>query len=191
NFSSPLYRLNHALLVRVFVPSPEGPWLSDASVVACENELKTSEIFSVLKPGDCVWNTAVNEEGNAGYLLFDGYYLVDLDFQFSVLGEIPSFINAFQFPPSYWHKVVKSAGNPLLYLDLSGPMGVEIKKNTKLILDKAPLTAPDGRERLVQSWIHRSELVVRETKGMIHGDWAGMLVILVSLLLSLSLRSGI
>lgn len=37
NFSSPLYRLNHALLVRVFVPSPEGPWLSDASVVACEN----------------------------------------------------------------------------------------------------------------------------------------------------------
>jgi len=69
-----------------------------------------------------------------GYLLFDGYYLVDLDFQFSVVGEIPSFIDAFKFPPSYWHKVVKAAGNPLLYLDLSGPMGVEIKRNTKVRL---------------------------------------------------------
>ena len=67
-----------------------------------------------------------------GYLLFDGYYLVDLDFQFSVHGEIPSFIDAFKFPPSYWHKVVKAGGNPLLYLDLSGPMGVEIKRNTKV-----------------------------------------------------------
>lgn len=66
DFSSGLYRLNHALLVRVFVPSAEGPWLSDQSVVKCEDELKSAGVFSVLKPGDCVWNTAINEDGNAG-----------------------------------------------------------------------------------------------------------------------------
>lgn len=37
DFKSPLYRTGHALLVRVFVPSPEGAWLSDESVVSCEN----------------------------------------------------------------------------------------------------------------------------------------------------------
>ena len=34
-----------------------------------------------------------------GYLLFDGYYLVDLDFQFSVMGEIPSSIDALKVSP--------------------------------------------------------------------------------------------
>jgi hypothetical protein len=40
SFHSPLFRIGRAPLLRVFVPSPEGDWLSDTSVLACEAELK-------------------------------------------------------------------------------------------------------------------------------------------------------
>lgn len=78
-FQSPLYRPGHAPLLRVFVPSPEGPWLSDDSVLACEKELKRAGVVSLLKPGDVVWDTAVSDEacfGNVGRLIWDGNYLI-------------------------------------------------------------------------------------------------------------------
>lgn len=78
-FHSPLYRIGHAPLLRVFVPSPEGPWLSDASVLACEKELKRAGIVQLLKVGDVVWDTAVSDEagfGNVGRLIWDGNYLI-------------------------------------------------------------------------------------------------------------------
>lgn len=78
-FQSPLYRPNHAPLLRVFVPSPEGPWLSDDSVLTCEKELKRAGVISLLKAGDVVWDTAVSDEacyGNVGRLIWDGNYLI-------------------------------------------------------------------------------------------------------------------
>lgn len=85
-------------------------------------------------------------------------------------------------------------------------MGVEIKRNTKvglplrsllpfdsvndpltsvlllsqLVLDKSPMPAAKGQPHMVQSWIHRSDLLLKEIKGIINADWAGVLVILVS-----------
>ena len=78
-FQSPLYRPGHAPLLRVFVPSPEGPWLSDDSVLTCEKELKRADVVHLLKPGDVVWDTAVSDEacfGNVGRLIWDGNYLI-------------------------------------------------------------------------------------------------------------------
>jgi hypothetical protein len=78
-FHSPLYRIGHAPLLRVFVPSPDGPWLSDTSVLACEKELKRAGIAPLMKVGDVVWDTAVSDEagfGNVGRLIWDGNYLI-------------------------------------------------------------------------------------------------------------------
>lgn len=78
-FHSPLYRVGHAPLLRVFVPSPDSAWLSDESVMACEKELKRAGILSLLKVGDVVWDTAVSDDagfGNAGRLIWDGNYLI-------------------------------------------------------------------------------------------------------------------
>lgn len=78
-FQSPLYRPGHAPLLRVLVPSPEGPWLSDDSVLACEKELKRAGVIPLLKAGDVVWDTAVSDEacfGNVGRLIWDGNYLI-------------------------------------------------------------------------------------------------------------------
>jgi len=74
-FASPIYQPKRAPLLRVFVPSPED-WLSDASVVECESELKRAGILHMLRPGDAVWDVAVGDEGNAGRMVWDGNFLL-------------------------------------------------------------------------------------------------------------------
>jgi hypothetical protein len=75
-FRSPLFRLRRAPLLRVFVPSPEGDWLSDAGVLECETELRKAGILPLLRVGDIVWDTALGDEGNVGRLVWDGRYLI-------------------------------------------------------------------------------------------------------------------
>jgi hypothetical protein len=75
-FRSPLYRLRRAPLLRVFVPSPEGDWLSDAGVLECEMELRKAGILPLLRVGDVVWDIALGDEGNVGRLVWDGRYLI-------------------------------------------------------------------------------------------------------------------
>jgi hypothetical protein len=75
-FRSPLFRLRRAPLLRVFVPSPEGDWLSDKSVLACEEECKRAGVMHLIRLGDVVWDVAVGDEGNVGRLVWDGSYLI-------------------------------------------------------------------------------------------------------------------
>jgi hypothetical protein len=75
-FKSPLYRLRRAPLLRVFVPSPDGDWLSDASVLECEAELKRAGVQNLVRLGDVIWDIAVGDEGNVGRLVWDGSYLI-------------------------------------------------------------------------------------------------------------------
>lgn len=91
-FRSPLFRLRRAPLLRVFVPSPEGDWLSDRSVLECEAELKRAGILHLLRMGDVVWDVAVGDEGNVGRLVWDGSYLI---VRFSILTSPPPSSEAF------------------------------------------------------------------------------------------------
>lgn len=75
-FHSPLFRLRRAPLLQVFVPSPEGDWLSDASVLECEAELKRAGVLHLMRAGDVVWDVAVGDEANVGRLVWDGAYLI-------------------------------------------------------------------------------------------------------------------
>ena len=74
-FASPIYQPKRAPLLRVFVPSPED-WLSDASVVECESELKRAGILHMLRPGDTVWDVAVGDEVNTGRMVWNGNFLL-------------------------------------------------------------------------------------------------------------------
>jgi hypothetical protein len=75
-FRSPLFRLRRAPLLRVFVPSPEGDWLSDKSVLGCEEECKRAGVMHLIRLGDVIWDVAVGDEGNVGRLVWDGGYLI-------------------------------------------------------------------------------------------------------------------
>jgi hypothetical protein len=75
-FRSPLFKLRRAPLLRVFVPSPDGDWLSDSSVLECEAQLKRAGVSKLLRAGDVVWDVAVGDEGNIGRLIWDGNFLI-------------------------------------------------------------------------------------------------------------------
>lgn len=167
-FRSPLVRLHRAPLLRVFVPSPEGEWLSDSSVVECEAELKRAGVLKLLRVGDVVWDVAVGDEGNLGRMVWDGSYLVDLDHKYSRMGELSPYFHSLAFSPSYFHRVIRTGvntvlnpgGNPIVYLDVS-PWGQELAANLQLLQDRATTTTPHGTLHSVVHWLHRSSFTIR------------------------------
>lgn len=167
-FQSPLVRLHRAPLLRVFVPSPEGEWLSDSSVVECEAELKRAGVLKLLRVGDVVWDVAVGDEGNLGRMVWDGSYLVDLDYKYSRMGELSPYFHSLAFSPSYFHRVIRTGvnavlnpgGNPIVYLDLS-PWGQELAANLQLLQDRAMTATPHGTLHSVVHWLHRSSFTIR------------------------------
>lgn len=160
-FRSPLFRLRRAPLLRVFVPSPEGDWLSDAGVLECEKELRKAGILPLLRVGDVVWDTALGDEGNVGRLVWDGRYLIDLDYAFSQIGDVPPSLPALAFPPSYFHRVIRVAGdrNPIAHLDIRF-WGEEIISNLQLLQDRVRTETPQGAYHTVVRWVNRSSFTI-------------------------------
>ncbi|KIK95790.1 hypothetical protein PAXRUDRAFT_355623 [Paxillus rubicundulus Ve08.2h10] len=167
-FRSPLVRPGRAPLLRVFVPSPDGDWLSDASVVECEAELKRSGVLKLLKVGDVIWDVAVGDEGNLGRLVWDGSYLVDLDYKYSRMGELSPYFHSLAFSPSYFHRTIRIGSsathnphcNPIVHVDV-GPWGQEIAENLQLLQDRARTETPHGALHDVVRWVHRSSFTIR------------------------------
>ncbi|KAL0581549.1 hypothetical protein V5O48_000478 [Marasmius crinis-equi] len=164
---SPLFRLRRAPLLRVFVPSPDGDWLSDSSVLECEAELKRAGIRSLVRFGDVIWDVAVGDEGNVGRMIWDGKYLIDLDYTYSKVGDLPKYVPAFAFPPSYFHRVIRTgpaSSNPIVRVDLT-PWGPEIAANLQLLQDRVRTETPQGAYHNVVRWVHRSSFVIRPPHG--------------------------
>ncbi|KAJ7868830.1 hypothetical protein B0H13DRAFT_2558192 [Mycena leptocephala] len=153
-FRSPLFRVKRAPLLRVFVPSPDGDWLSDKSVLECEAELKRAGVLALLRIGDVVWDIAVGDEGNVGRLVWDGSYLIDLDYKYSSVGDLPQYLPTLAFPPSYFHRVIRTgpaSTNPVVHVDLS-PWGQEIAANLQLLQDRVRTETPQGNIHNVVRW---------------------------------------
>ncbi|OAX35355.1 hypothetical protein K503DRAFT_723134 [Rhizopogon vinicolor AM-OR11-026] len=167
-FRSPLVKLHRAPLLRVFVPSPGGEWLSDSSVIECEAELKRAGVLKLLRVGDVVWDVAVGDEGNLGRMVWDGSYLVDLDYKYSRMGELSPYFHSLAFSPSYFHRVIRTGinaamnpdGNPIVYMDVS-PWGKELATNLQLLQDRATTTTLHGALHSVVRWVHRSSFTIR------------------------------
>ncbi|KAJ6466858.1 hypothetical protein C8R45DRAFT_838951 [Mycena sanguinolenta] len=160
---SPLFHIKRAPLLRVFVPSPDGDWLSDKSVLECEAELKRASVLGLLRMGDVVWDIAVGDEGNVGRLIWDGSYLIDLDYKYSTVGDLPQYLPTLAFPPSYFHRVIRTgpaSTNPVVHIDIA-PWGQEIAANLQLLQDRVRTETPQGNIHNVVRWVHRSSFVIR------------------------------
>lgn len=62
----------------------------------------------------------------------------DLDYTYSPMGELPKYMHALAFPPSYFHRVIRSGAmgsNPIVHIDVS-PWGEEIAANLQLLQDR-------------------------------------------------------
>ncbi|QRW20854.1 F-box-like protein [Rhizoctonia solani] len=156
DFRSPLFKSGGAPLLRVFVPSKEGAWLSDASVLDCEKELKRAGALGVLRIGDVIWDAAVGE-GNAGRMVWgmEITWWYDLDYTYSTTGELPKYIHSLAFSPSYWHKIIRTSNSPLCHIDLT-PYAAEIARNIQLVQDRV-----QTETHTVVRWVHRSRFQTR------------------------------
>ncbi|CAL1711003.1 unnamed protein product [Somion occarium] len=165
-FRSPLYRPRRAPLLQVFVPSIEGDWLSDASVLECEGELKRAGVLHLMRAGDVVWDVAVGDEGNAGRMVWDGSYLIDLDYTYSRVGDLPKYLPTLAFPPSYFHRVIRTmgAGNPIVHIDIAS-WGDQIVNNLQLLQDRVRTETPQGGQHTVVRWVHRSSFIIKPAPG--------------------------
>lgn len=61
----------------------------------------------------------------------------DLDYSYSQIGDVPPSMPALAFPPSYFHRVIRVAGdrNPIAHLDIRF-WGEEIINNLQLMQDR-------------------------------------------------------
>ncbi|KZV68880.1 hypothetical protein PENSPDRAFT_581794 [Peniophora sp. CONT] len=163
NTTNALYRPRRAPLLRVFVPA-NGDWLDDQGVLEAEGELRKAGIAPFLRSGDVVWDTALGDEGNTGRMLWDGRYLIDLDYTYTPLGDVPGSLPSLAFAPSFWHRVVRTAGDrgPVVHVDVK-PWAEEIAGNLQLLQDRVRTETPQGNYHTVVRWVHRSSFTIRNS----------------------------
>ncbi|CBQ71965.1 conserved hypothetical protein [Sporisorium reilianum SRZ2] len=171
---------------RAWVPSQEaGGWLSDTELARCERELFIAGVLPHLQKGDVVWDCAVGDERNEGKYIFDGRYLRDLSFMFDRAGHLPSWLNAFQYAPSYYHNIVRSsdAAQPVVYLDVL-PWRDQIVASMRLVQDQVETFAPHGARYRISKWLYRAVVTVvpgtiisDEGVAVVDAGWHGKIVI--------------
>lgn len=61
----------------------------------------------------------------------------DLDYTYSRVGDPPRYLPSLAFPPSYFHRIIRTmgTGNPIIRVDVA-PWGEEILRNVKLLQDR-------------------------------------------------------
>lgn len=180
------YKPGRAVQYRVWVPAmdPSG-WLSDEELTRCEGELYRSGMWHLLRRGDVVWDVAIGDSLNEGKFIFDGHYLRDLSYAYDVAGHLPSWLNSFIYPPSYWHNVLRSStSQPVIYLDVS-PFKDQILSSLRLVQDHVDNISPQGRYRIAK-WLYRA--IATTTAGhiisqmdqslqVVDAGWHGKIVI--------------
>ncbi|KZT61420.1 hypothetical protein CALCODRAFT_491228 [Calocera cornea HHB12733] len=138
--------------------------------------------MKLVRRGDIVWDAAVSDEGNVGRLIWDGNYLLDLEYDYSVSGQLPHYFNSLAHPPSFWHKVIRTNANPIAHIDLR-PYGKEIVQNVQLVQDRVQMETPQGGFHTIVRHSHRSvaRLVpgtpIPDTKEVVDAAWEGRLIV--------------
>ena len=59
----------------------------------------------------------------------------DLDYSYSPSGDLPRYLPSLAFAPSYFHKVIRIGGDPVIHIDLN-PWAEEIAMNLQLLQDR-------------------------------------------------------
>ena len=59
----------------------------------------------------------------------------DLDYAYSTSGDLPRYLPSLSFAPSYFHRVLRISGNPVIRIDLN-PWSEEIAMNLQLLQDR-------------------------------------------------------
>lgn len=95
----------------------------------------------------------------------------DLSYLHDPAGHLPSWLNAFAYPPSHFHNIIASSSNrPVLYLDLV--------PYRSYVLNSLELVAANflvGHKH-VKRWVYRANIPLPAGSGA-HKAWAGTVVL--------------
>ncbi|KAJ3547093.1 hypothetical protein NM688_g5436 [Phlebia brevispora] len=117
----------------------------------------------LLRAGDVVWDVAAGDEGECGEVAL---LHQDLDYTYSRVGDPPRYLPSLAFPPSYFHRIIRTmgSGNPIVRVDVS-PWGEEVLSNIRLLQDKIRMETPQGGYHNVVRWVNRSSFTIRAPRG--------------------------
>ncbi|KAI9637125.1 uncharacterized protein MKK02DRAFT_45835 [Dioszegia hungarica] len=170
----PPYTLGRAPVLRVFVPLSERVprWPSAEGAMWTVKELDKCGATKRLRLGDLVVNTAIRPEGTGHILIFVPFVkhlLVPLEYAFNRLGQLPSYIDAFSLPPSYYHPLLSPI---ILSLDLA-PFVSQAMSALRLAYDRRDVTVSSGARVTAKRYIHVTGFEVQPTQG-IAPEWQGI-----------------
>ncbi|KAH8921632.1 hypothetical protein BT69DRAFT_311325 [Atractiella rhizophila] len=152
--TTPIWKPGRAASLRVWVPTKTA-WMSDQELVECEREVYRAGVWSHVRKGDMIWNVGCGDFGNEGKLLFDGKYLRDLSYVFEASGHLPSWVNMFTFPPSFYHNVIHSStANPVIYLRIY-PFLAPIRQSLSLVQDRLQVNSAQGSHS-IKKFVYRA-----------------------------------
>jgi hypothetical protein len=185
----PPYTLGRAPVLRVFVPLSERVprWPSAEGAMWTVKELDKCGATKRLKVGDLVvsastnyldlWlmmqiNTAIPPKGTEHILMFVPsvkHLLVPLEYTSSRIPHLPSYVDAFSLPPSYFHPLLAPI---ILFLDLKPFVG-QAMSALRLAYDRRDVTVSSGARVTAKRYIHVTGFEIQPIQG-IAPEWNGI-----------------
>ena len=153
--SSP-YVPGYVSTFRAWAPQPndENADMYGSEIQRLERELFIAGIWRFLQRGDVVVNAA-----NANCYLFNGEVFTSLSTHHDPIGHLPSFINMFLFPITYYDWIVPSTYMPVMYLDIL-PWRQQLVSSLQLVRDNIDTIGSNGQVYRIAKWVYRARMTI-------------------------------
>ncbi|WVW80734.1 hypothetical protein I302_102720 [Kwoniella bestiolae CBS 10118] len=177
-FDRPIpFTVGRAPILRVFVPLSDRVqrWPSAEGAAAATKELEKCGALRRMKLGDIIVNTAIRQPKTTEHVLvyvpFVRHLLIPLDYTFSPTGNLPSYVNGFDIPPSYYYPLLPTP--QILFLDLA-PFAQRALRSIRLAYDRRDVTVASGARLSAKRYLHVAGFEVLP-EDRVASEWQGMI----------------
>ena len=101
---------------------------------------------------------------------YSKYLLDPLDYRYSETGHLPSYIDAFALPPSFYYPFLSAPY--IIFLNL-GPYAAQAMKSLRLAFDRRDVTTTSGARLSAKRYLHVSGFEVKPGENTAP-EWQGM-----------------
>jgi hypothetical protein len=141
--------------------------------------LERAGAWSKLVVGDIIINTALQDPLLPKHLMLYTPvmqpFLVPLEYQYSTLGHLPSYMDAFALPPSYYFPILPLPH--IIHLDIS-PWAEKVLATLRLAFDRTDITTARGERMVAKRYLHVAGFQITPDNHRIAvEDWEGMVTI--------------
>lgn len=98
------------------------------------------------------------------------HLLVPLDYTHSASGHLPSYLDGFSVPPSYYHHFLPTP--QIIFLDLR-PFARRALESIRLAYDRRDVTVASGAKLSAKRYLHVAGFEIKEGDN-VSPDWQGM-----------------